>query len=189
MPAGLLLLFVLAGPVPGSGFRVPGLQAAVWHSALGTRNAVHDVHVSLTRIVLEGRTVACRIRLFRDDLQLTLQRYANQPGLRLTEEARADSLVSAYLGAGLRLVVNGQPVTLRVTGSGAERDQATQEVMWYVLEGDLKAPANTFVLLNRVMFEQFHDQQNIVQLLRLPEGRRQTFYFSASDPREQRLTF
>jgi len=198
--ATLLLLVSLAGAVPRAGFRVPrgdcaGARACAPSGPTrnverGTRNeSAHDLHVSLTRLVLEGKTLACRIRLFRDDLQLALRQHANRPELRLTEAARADSLVAAYLGTGLRLDVDGRRVTLRVTGSGAERDQAAQEVMWYVLEAELAAPATRLTILNGVMFEQFRDQQNIVQLLRLPGDRRRTLYFTASDPREQTISF
>jgi hypothetical protein len=61
--------------------------------------------------------------------------------------------------------------------------------VWYVLEGALQQPAQRIVVLNGLLFEVFADQQNILQLLRLPQDQRRTLYFTASDPREQRIEF
>ena len=151
------------------------------------RLPAHDLHVSHTRLVFDGRTVACRIRLFHDDLQLTLRAASGKPQLRLTPTDRADSLFTGYFRSHLRLVGDGNPVVLHVTASGMEPDAAAQQVVWYVVEGSVPAPVRQVVILNSVLFESFADQQNIVQLLRLPGETRQTFYFTASDPREQKL--
>ena len=76
-------------------------------------------------------------------------------------------------------------VPLRVTAAGLERDEAAQQVVWYVMEGALAAPAGKVSLLDALLFESFPDQQNIVQMLRLPADRQQTLYFTARDPRPQ----
>ncbi len=153
------------------------------------RSPAHDLHVSHTRLVFDGRTVVCRIRLYHDDLQLTLRAASGQPELRLTPTDRADSLFTGYFRTHLRLQGDGNPIVLHVTASGMEPDAAAQQVVWYVLEGTVPAPVGQVVLLNSALFESFGDQQNIVQLLSLPADRRQTFYFTASDPREQKLDF
>lgn len=151
----------------------------------GAPAARHDLHVSHTRMVLEERTVVLRIRMFHDDLQLALRRFAADSTLQLTPQDRADSLFGAYLLRTLRLEADGRPVRLGISASGMETDQAAQEVVWYVLEGGLERPAGRLMILHGVLFELFPDQQNIVQLLRLPEDRRRTLYFTAQDPREQ----
>ena len=157
----------------------------------GTRYAVrlHDTHVSHTRLVLEGKTIALRVRLFHDDLTLALQRATGRPELRITADSRVDSIFGAYFTKRVRLEVNGRPVVLQVTASGTEQDAAAEEIVWYVLEGGLERPAHRIVILNGLLFEVFADQQNILQLLRLPQDQRRTLYFSAFDPREQRLEF
>lgn len=167
----VLLPLLLAGAPPPSGGGAPV--------------ALHDLHVSHTRMVLEERTVVLRIRLFHDDLQAGLRRFAADSALQLTPEHRADSLFGAYAARSLRLEADGRAVHLTVSASGMEKDQAAQEVVWYVLEGGLVRPADRIRVLNGVLFELFRDQQNIVQLLRLPEDRRRTLYFTAQDPREQ----
>jgi Domain of unknown function (DUF6702) len=161
------------------------------YSALGTRHSalLHDTHVSLTRLVLEGNTIALRVRLFHDDLTLALRRDSGRPDLRITAESRGDSVFGAYFAKRVKLEVDGGPVALRVTASGTEQDAAAQEIVWYVLEGGLERPASRIVVLDGLLFEVFTDQQNILQLLRMPEDQRRTLYFTASDPREQRLEF
>jgi hypothetical protein len=130
-----------------------------------------------------------RVRLFHDDLTLALQRVTGRPELRITADSRMDSVFSAYFAKRVRLEVDGRPVALQVTASGTEQDAAAQEVVWYVLEGALQQPAQRIVVLNGLLFEVFADQQNILQLLRLPQDQRRTLYFTASDPREQRIEF
>ena len=149
----------------------------------------HDLHVSHARLVFDGRSVACRIRLFHDDLQLALRTASGHGDLLLSPADRADSLFNGYLQSHLRLLVDGRPVTLHVTASGVESDAAAQQVVWYVLDAEVREPVRRVNILNGVLFESFADQQNIIQLLRLPGDTRQTFYFTASDPREQELVF
>jgi hypothetical protein len=155
----------------------------------GTVAARHDVHISHTRLVLEGTVVAGRVRVFHDDLQIALQAAAGDSTLRVTALDRADRIFERYLGAAVRLEANGQPVRLRVTGSGTERDATAQEVVWYMVEGDLVAPVSRLLLRQGLFFELYRDQQNIVQLLRMPGEERRTLYFSSQDPREQQLSF
>ncbi len=169
--AALVLHLLVAGTAPSG----------------GSPATSHDVHVSHTRMVLEGRSVVLRIRLFHDDLQLALRRFGGDSTLALTMEHRADSLFGAYFRQGARLAADGRAIRLRVTSSGMERDDAAEQVVWYVLEGEVARPVAQLVLLQSVLFEVFRDQQNIVQLLRLPEDRRHTLYFTARDPREQAL--
>jgi hypothetical protein len=189
----ILLVLLSAGldaSVPGSAFPVPRGEAVAWNAERGTRNVrVHDLHLTHTRLVLEGKTVACRIRLFKDDLEKALQLFSRHAGLRLGEAARADSLFEAYFNQKVMLVADGQRVTLAVSASGVEQDQASQEVVWYVLEGMSEGPVVKLGLLNGLMFELFRDQQNIVQLLREPGDTRKTLYFVSTDPTEQIVSF
>jgi len=140
-------------------------------------------------MVLEGTTVACRVRLFKDDLERALRVEAKDSALKITESNRSDSLFGRYFARAMRLSADGRPIALRVTDSGTEKDEAAQEVVWYVLEGAVAAPVKRLTVLDGLLFEYFRDQQNILLLLRLPEDQRQTLYFVASDPREQGLSF
>jgi hypothetical protein len=139
--------------------------------------------------VLEGTTVALRIRVFHDDLTLALRQFGGRPDLEITPEARADSLFGAYFARVVRLEADGRPVSLRVSSSAMERDDAAQDVVWYVLEGTVLRPPTRLKILHALLFETYGDQQNIVQLLRLPEDQRRTLYFTAGDAREQVVVY
>jgi hypothetical protein len=160
--------------VPGTAYRVPG-----------TRYLLHDVHVSHTRLVLEGTTVALRVRLFHDDLTLALQRFSGRPDLQITPEVRADSVFGAYFARMVKLEADGQRLSLRVTASAMEKDEVAENVVWYVLEGAVARTPTRLTILNGLLFEVYGDQQNIVQLLRLPGEERRTLYFTAGEPKEQ----
>jgi len=167
----LLGLTLAAGPVP------PAPPSA------------HDLHLTHTRLVLDGATVGARIRLFHDDLQVALRLFSGDSTLQLTSTQRHDSLFAAYARGRLHLTLDRDSVLLRVTGSGAETDPASQQVVWYVLEGEVPRPARHLDLLNGLLFEVYRDQQNIVQLLHLPGEERRTLYFTATDARDQQLEF
>jgi hypothetical protein len=140
-------------------------------------------------MVLEGRTVALRVRLFHDDLQLALRAFTGRTDLQLTPADRADSSFAAYFAKVVRLEADGQAPALRVTGSAAEPDQVAGMVVWYVLEGEMAATPSRLTMLNGLLFEVFDDQQNIVQILRMPGEDRHTLYFTAGEPRAQDLRF
>jgi len=140
-------------------------------------------------MVIEGRTIALRIRLFKDDLEKALQQFGGKADLHLTADVRADSLFGAYFGMAVTLAADGKRVSLRVSSSGTETDASSQDVVWYVLEGESGAAIAKLAILNGIMFERFRDQQNLIQLLREPGGVRKTLYFVATDPREQVVSF
>ncbi len=145
----------------------------------------HDTHVSHTRMVLEGTTVALRIRFFHDDLERGLQGLAGDSTLKILPDAHRDSLVGVYVERHFTLELDGRRLHLEVTESGLEQDEAAQMVAWYVLEGDAPAGGTRLTVYDALLFEVFPDQQNLFQLLRLPENRQRTLYFNARDPRPQ----
>ncbi|MDX2194440.1 MAG: DUF6702 family protein [Gemmatimonadales bacterium] len=145
----------------------------------------HDVHVSYTRIVVEGATVACRVRLFTDDLTLALRRQARAPSLTLTEAARADSLFGAYAAERMEVRVDGGVLPGRVVSSGSETDAGGQRMTWYLLEYRAPRPVRRLQLMAGLLFDVHRDQQSLVTVLTLPSERRQTLFFSAGDPKPQ----
>lgn len=151
--------------------------------------ALHDIHASHTRLVIEGTSVACRVRVFHDDLQLALRALAQDSTLTVGAGHTADQLFQRYFAEHVKVEADGRPVSLRVTAAGLEVDAADQQVIWYVLEGELQAPLRRLVLRQGLFFELYEDQQNIVQLLKLPGEERRTLHFAGSDPRDQSLSF
>lgn len=149
--------------------------------------ARHDTHLSHARMVVEGRTVTCRIRLFRDDLEAGLRRMAGDSAVRVGAAQRQDALVSRYLAERLRVVAGGQALAGELLASGVEVDQARQEVAWYILQYQAARPVTDLAIRNTVLFEVFPaTQQNIVQVVRLPAEDRVTLYFAPGDSVAQR---
>ncbi|HWA15380.1 MAG TPA: DUF6702 family protein [Gemmatimonadales bacterium] len=175
----LLLVALVAHVFPGRGAGADG--------APGTPSALHDIHLTHARMVVEGKSVVCRIRVFRDDAETALRAFSGRPDFKLTAEARADSLFGAYATRKLRLRVDRDTLRFTVTASGAEHDPSSQEVIWYILEAEAPRPVSRLGVLNGLMFELFRDQQNIMQVLRQPSGERKTLYFVSTDAREQEI--
>ncbi|MFZ5623388.1 MAG: DUF6702 family protein, partial [Gemmatimonadota bacterium] len=149
--------------------------------------ARHDTHVSHARCAVEAASVVCRVRLFRDDLELALRAARRDHALALTPAARQDSAFQAYAATRLVFTADGVRLSGRVIESGVEVDQAKQQVAWYTLEFTAPRPVRTLIARNTLLFDAFNAQQNIMQLLKLPENRRQTLYFAAGDEGEQRV--
>jgi hypothetical protein len=156
---------------------------------LGSPAARHDVHVSHTRLVVEGATVAAHVRLFRDDLEKTLAARAGAPPFDAATAPRRDSLLAAYLGERFLLEADGVRLKGGVEGSGMEIDRDRQDVVWVLLDFPAPKPVGSIRLANLIFHETWADQQNIVQVLHLPDEARQTLYFAPGDRKAQELAF
>ena len=156
---------------------------------LGSPAARHDVHVSHTRLVIEGTTVAAQVRLFRDDLEKTFAARAGKPAFDVSKEPKRDSLLGAYLAERFVLEGNGARLVGKVEASGIETDHERQEVVWVLVDFPTTQPVRRIRLRNAIFQETWGDQQNIVQVLHLPGEERQTLYFAPGDGKAQELSF
>ena len=152
------IIAVVGALLVSTEYRVPSAEyrfLSTRYPVLGTRYSIlpHDTHASYLRLVLEGRSVALRVRLFHDDLERGLRQASGQPDIRLTAQAPAESLFEAYFGRRVTLELDGKPVTLRVSSAGLEQDAASQLVVWYVLEGQVGVPPRRLTLLDGLLFE------------------------------------
>ena len=166
------------------GARRMALLAAAGLLAPARAWALHDVHVSHTRAVVEGRTVALNVRLFADDLEATLRRASGDAALRL-ETPAADSAFARYLARQVTVTADGVRLVPRVTGAGTANDGAGVPMRWYVVELTAPAPVGKLALRNALMFDAFRDQQNIVAVMRMPGERRTTLFFASGDETAQ----
>jgi hypothetical protein len=148
--------------------------------------ARHDVHISHTRLVVEGRTVVCRVRLFADDLERTLRQRTGDAALRLDSPA-ADSAFARYFAERVTLTADGARLTGRLSAAGQERDAGGYAMRWYVVELQAPRPVARLGVRNALLFDVFRDQQNIVAALRTAGDRRSTLFFAAGDTKEQVL--
>jgi hypothetical protein len=145
----------------------------------------HDLHLSQTRLVVDGATVAARIRVFEDDLIAALTREA---GAR-TPVVVTDSAMSRYLLQHVVVRANGQLLRGAVEGSGEETDAQNQRVRWAVLIFAAARPVQSLALAVTPFFELYKDQQNIVTAARGATGSRRSLLFTPGDDAEQLVRF
>lgn len=149
----------------------------------------HDIHLSHTRIVVDGAKLRARIRLFQDDMELVLRRHTRRPDLTVLRRPSLDSAFASYLQAKVALTSAGQQLASRITASGPDPDP-TDSPMW-VFDVELSSPRPVSALTVRfeLMFEQFDDQRNIVIVVREGDAQRRSLYFAPGGSREQTVTF
>lgn len=142
----------------------------------------HDLHLSHTRLVLEGRTVTGRIRVFRDDAEAALGRAMGRTAVRLSEAAPEDSAFARYLSGAVELTADGDRLAPRVTRSGRDPESLDgAEMWWFEVTWQARQPIGVLVMRHRLLFELFADQRNVVAAVRMPGGERRSLYFAASD--------
>ena len=156
---------------------------------LGVPAARHDQHVSHTRLVVEGATVAARMRLFRDDFEKGMARFHHLDAFDAAKDPRRDSLFAAYVNERFQLEADGTRLSATVQGSGIETDDQRQPIVWFVLDFPGARAVHRLALRNLVLQEVFADQQNIVQVMHLPDEARQTLYFAPGDAKAQEVGF
>ena len=151
-------------------------------SAAPAPRAVHDFHVTYSQMAVEGKVAACRIRFFKDDLELALQTFSGQDELRLVASPRVDSLFVAYMDDRLTLEIDAQRLPAQVIGSG--EDMLDREpVWWYTVQFEAPDEITAFSLTNTLLFEVFVDQKNIVKIVHFPDETQRAYYFAAGEER------
>lgn len=164
------------------------LAAAVGPAPSG-RAALHDIHLSHTRMVVDGATVQARIRVFHDDLELVLRRHTTRPELSVGDRSSHDSVFAAYFDATVSLTSSGERLRPRVIQSGRDPDATDSPMWWYLVEFRAAKPIQTLAVKFELMFEQFDDQRNIVSIVKMPGEARRSLYFAPGERGEQVVRF
>ncbi|MDP1858648.1 MAG: hypothetical protein Q8K82_08255 [Gemmatimonadaceae bacterium] len=120
----------------------------------------HDVHLTYSRMVVDGASVACRVRLFKDDLDKALR--SSGPA------ATTDSLFAAYFNAHVTISSDGHRLSGRVVQSGRDLDVTDQEMWWFQIEASAARPITTLTLRVALFFDLYKEQKNLVTLLKMP---------------------
>ncbi len=135
------------------------------------RLSVADVGVSETRL-------QARIRFFWDDLQFAVMEHTSDMDFRLAETEEVDRVVETYINDMLVLEAGDSVVHGGVTARGVEDAARIDEIMWwYRLDYALPPSAERLRIRNRLLFNMFEDQRNIVNL-KTRSGRERTYSFS-----------
>lgn len=130
--------------------------------ALFSFSAVHKYYVSITQIeyVEDKQSVQIISRIFVDDIEkLVRQRYDKNITLNDgQDEVIIDGYVKKYLSEKIYISINGTPSILKFIGKEYDDD-----IMRCYLEIENVASIKSFEIQNKVLFDIFEEQKNIVR--------------------------
>jgi hypothetical protein len=133
----------------------------------------HPLHTTLTEVRFAPDGVELVLRAFVDDFAAAVSRGPATSAASTTTPA--DSATARYLG-GTLLVADGAGRHLAWRLSGVRR---AGELVWVTLRVPGAGRVGGLRLTNRVLFERYDDQVNIVQAM--VAGRRHTVLFTRRD--------
>lgn len=155
--------------------------AAICLSATGAVNGpdrLHPFRLTVTDADVFQTSLEARIRFFWDDLQLAIMEHTSDMEFALAETGEVDAIIEAYINEMLVMEAGDSVVQGKVTARGIEDAMRIDEVMWwYRLEYPLPPEAERIEIRNRLLFNMFEDQRNLVNL-KTRSGRERTYYFS-----------
>src|ERR1044071_4224177 len=122
----------------------------------------HPIHLSITEIEHNEKSKALQItmRIFVDDLELSIRKKINDPELDLLEPGKGrttDNLVKEYLAEAVKMKVDKKAVKLNYIGHEIEGPA----IICYVEIENIKK-FSTIEVTNRVILETHDDQSNLV---------------------------
>lgn len=168
------------GRLPGRPARAARALAAVGCAVLlsNASAAHHPFRLSVADVAVAGPALDVRIRFFWDDLQFAVMESLPDMEFRLAETKEADMTVQRYINDMLTIEAAGAVVEGKVVERGIQDARNPDEVMWwYRLEYPLEPSVDRVRIRNRVLFNVFEDQRNLIHL-KTRRGRERTYYFS-----------
>ena len=179
-----MALPLLLQVAPGTAWAATG---PVTHGSPPGGPAPHDLHMAYGDLAIEGRVIAGRIRIFKDDLERALGPFVSADALSLSPGPEADALVLRYLRDRLAVRVHGSNLQPELVASG--EDELDREPVWWVLvQFQADAPVVDFTVRNTLLFELFDDQRNVMKFVHFPDETPRTFYFAPGED-EHRVRF
>jgi len=147
--------------------------------AIGTRvNPPHPFRLSIADVALTGSRLEVRVRFFWDDLEFAIREHAADMEFRLEETADVDLAIERYVNEMLIIDAGGATLRGRVVARGIQDARNPDEVMWwYALEYPLDPSVERIHVQNRLLFNMFEDQRNLLHLT-TRSGRERNYYFS-----------
>jgi hypothetical protein len=124
---------------------------------------LHPMHVSVTEIEMDEKEKRLEImmRVFVDDLELTLRRNFKQPELDVLEPKgqSLDQLMQEYLKTRFQISLDGKPQLVKYLGH--ERDH---EAFIFYVEVDKVKKWKSIQVQNSIITEIYDDQSNLVHV-------------------------
>jgi len=124
---------------------------------------LHPMHVSVTEIEMDEKEKRLEImmRVFVDDLEITLRRNFKQPELDVLEPKgqTLDELMTAYLKGRFQIALDGKQQIVKYLGH--ERDH---EAFIFYVEVDKVKKWKSIQIQNSIITEIYDDQSNLVHV-------------------------
>jgi hypothetical protein len=124
---------------------------------------LHPMHVSVTEIEMDEKEKRLEImmRVFVDDLELTLRRNFKQPELDVLDPKgqSLDQLMQEYLKTRFQISLDGKPQLVKYLGH--ERDH---EAFIFYVEVDKVKKWKSIQVQNSIITEIYDDQSNLVHV-------------------------
>jgi hypothetical protein len=169
----VVLLLGAVGWMPGPAY---GFSAAANEPEAGAP-APHKFHVTYGRMAVEDNIAILQIRLFKDDLELTLRQKYADPAFALAADPYSDSLFTQYFNEVFVLKQGAVAVPGRIVSSG-EEEMAGEPMWWYMVRFEAPADLRAFTVRDVVLFDQFEDQKNIFKVQHFPSEKALSYYFT-----------
>ena len=156
---------------------VAGLVAAAT-AAPTTPGPSHPFRLSVADMRVADAALEVRVRFFWDDLQFAVMESRSDMDFELSETPEVDGIVEDYINETLVFRAGGAPLIGTVVERGVEEAARLDEVMWwYRLRYALPTATERLHIRNRLLFNMFEDQRNLVNLT-TRSGRGRTYYFT-----------
>lgn len=146
-------------------------------SSAGAAPTAHDFHVSYGRMAVEGSSVAVRLRFFADDLQKAIRTFTADETTSITDDPVSWAPFESYLAGAFDLVAGDDTLQAVIIGSG-EDVMDKQPVRWFLVQYTASDPVRKIAVRNRLLFDEFDDQKNIVQFRHFPSEKNGSLYFT-----------
>jgi hypothetical protein len=126
--------------------------------------SLHPIHVSVTEIELDEKDKALEImmRIFMDDLELTLRNHLGDPELDIMKPKNGkttDQLVGEYLKKHFKITLDNKPQVANLLGHEEESDA----FIFYIEVPKVKK-FKTIKVQNTIIQETHDDQSNLVHV-------------------------
>ena len=165
-----LALSLSAGLLVGGGIRP--LPAPT------VEDAIHNVRLSMATLESGAGSLELEVRFFWDDLQIAVMERTSDMEFRLAETAEVDGVIQEYINEMLVLEAGGERLQGQIVARGILDASRPDEVMWwYRLEYPVDAAPDRLYVRNRLLFNMFEDQRNIVHVT-TNSGKERAYYFS-----------
>ena len=170
---------VSARPRPGRwGARLGALVALF---CLVAADGTHPFRLSVADAGMTGPVLHARIRFFWDDLQLAVMQHRSDTEFELAETPEVDAIIERYINDMLVLTAGDAVLRGKVTARGIDEATVLDEVMWwYTMEYPVDESVERVHVRNRLLFNVFEDQRNLVHL-KTRRGRERAYSFSVDD--------